>query len=732
MKQWTFAVCALVAASTLVLATCANPVTEGVIDTRTLYTVRVSPQPMNGTLALSENYVRKGTWVTVYVNPDPGYKLTSGLAGQKKGVFLRANNSNLEPVSQYGGKYQFSCTGQNMEVSASFEKASYGEYTVSIDPSMAGGVIMPDILCSSTGTKVYLTLIPEFGYALQSGTLKLINTETNAEESIPESFPYNFTLPAYNVRVSAIFEKINDINGFIESARTHLSFGQYDRAASLYESAWQKDNGNQEAILYSALGKLGEVLLDTDVSAILSEHLHFSTVPGSLDDWICDPDFWGGIDSDDELKASQRWWMDWDSDPAKEANLPKIYSRFSGFVTPFGDFQIAQAEATRQKFKNLIFWGLVSSNTGGFNDFIKQVNHYVFGEKYEAAAARAASLRGDARVELNNQFKKRFALEKYFGSDATYIGKAELDYLFASLNAVKALFEYLAAYDWSIDLRPWLTSEIHTSDGLDEILDKIFRQADASRRDMEYWQDGATVQRILPFRNNFLKIRNAASLETARSHLKQAVNTAHASMKYWLDQGGSYQTSKFSESAKNNYQWIWQALSAAKTALDSGGDFYFPESLPESQPGSKWPESSDQDAIYGTKIYAVNTGRFFMPGTFSLTNLIVTEQGGRAPSLYNIDWSEDERYNPIFGASSMVTEPIEGDGGNDNVPYALYSFKVNTQNLKKIFPRGYGQFGDDGLLCEVFPHTPLWPDQPTYFKGENGSASNLYKYYHQR
>jgi hypothetical protein len=707
------------------LTTCENTEIEGKIDTNIIYTIRVNPTPQNGTLTLSENYVQQGTWVTVYVNPDPGYKLTNGQASQRKGVFFRANNPTLESISKLGGKYQFACRGTNVDVSASFEPASYGEYTVSIDKAVTGGVITADTLCSTSGTEIHLTLIPEVGRNLKPGTLKLLNAETMEEESISETFPYTFMLPSHNVIVSAVFETL-DTAGLIAAARAHLSIGQYDGAASFYETAWQKDSYNPEAILYSTLGKLGSLLLDTDVSSILSGHFHFSTVPGSLDDWICDPDFWGDV-NDATLTASQRWWMDWDPDPVKEVNLPKIYNRFSGFVSPFGDFELAQGEATLQKFKNLIFWGLISSNTSGFNSFLKQVNQYVFGEKFEAAAARAASLPADARVELNSQLKKRFGLEKYFGSDTTYIGKAELDYLFACLRTIKAFFEYLSAYDWTIDLRPWLTSEILTNDGLDDILDKIFRLADTSLRDATYWQDGPTVQRILPFKNNFLKIRNAASLETARTNLKQAVNTAHASMTYWFDAGGGFTTSKFSDTAKADYLWVQQAVVGANNALDSGGDFYFPEELPESQ--QRWPSVSDTDAAYGAKIYAVNINNFFTPGTFSLTNLIVSELGGRAPSLYDVDWRYNAGYEVVFtGERTLVTEPITEDSDND----ALYSFAVNTQNLKKLFPRGYDEFGDTELLCKVFPHIPLWPKQPTYFKGEKLSARNLYKYYHQR
>jgi hypothetical protein len=716
--------CALV----LVLTTCENPVIEKEIDARLLYTVRVSPTPRNGVITLSEQYVRQGTWVTVYVNPDPGYKLTNGQATLQKGVFLRADSSLPEAVPKYGGKYQFKCRDTNVEVTATFEPKSYGEYTVSIDKSITGGVIMADTLCSSAGSEIRLTLIPEEGRDLKPGTLK-INAGTPQEDSIAETFPYSFNLPAYDVTVSAVFET-RDSAGLIESGRAHLSTGQYDSAVSFYEKAWEKDNTNPEAILYSSLGKLASLLLDTDVSSILSGHLHFSTVPGSLDDWICDEDFWGGLDSD-------RWWMDWDPDPGKEANWPKIYSRFSGFVSPFGDFPIAQAEATRQKFKNLIFWGLISSNTGGLNGFLKQVNQYIFGEKFEAAAARAASMPADAQVELNSQLKNRFKLGDYFEADGDgkiYIGKAELDYIFAYLRAIKAFFEFLTAYDWTIDLRPWLTSQIKTDDGLDDILDKMFRLADTYLRDATYWQDGATVQRILPFKNNFLKIRSASYLESARAGLKNAAAMAHTSLEYWFGAGGSFTTSLFNSTAQSNYLWVRQAVSGAKTALESGGDFYFPQELPQSQAGSYWPSAGTTDGAYGTKIYAVNINRFFTPGVFSPMNLIVSELGGRAPSLFKIDWYPDSVSDePVLsGNSELVTQLIDGDGSDDVVPYGLYTFKVKTENLKMIFPRGYTEFGDTALFCEVFTHIPLWPEQPTYFKGDLMSARNLYKYYHQR
>jgi hypothetical protein len=713
----------VLAATILIAAACQNPMMQEISDPRVYYMLRIFPTPEHGTLTLSHSFAPSGMWVTVYVNPDPGYRLAEGVAAEKKGVVIQGENGgNPSNVTKYGGKYQFSCPASNASITAAFEPAPDGIYTVSIDKSIAHGIIAADPMYAMPGDAINLTLIPDSGYDLEENSLTL-------EDGTPisETLPFSFQMPERHVTVKGRFEE-KDFDGLIASARKYLTAGQYDNAASFYEEAYQKNKDDPEAILYSTVAQLGGILIDPYVGSILSGSLHFASVPETLDGWICDEEYWD--ENDPNL-----WYTTYaGADTTDDAVLPKIYSRFSGFITPFGDFQIAQAPNTRQKFVNLIFWGLISSHTGGFNELLERINRYVFGDNFEAIARRAETLPKDARVPLNDRLKKRFKLESLYGDggEPVYIGKAELDYLIANLRTLKAAFEYLAAYDWSIDLRPWLTSQIFTDDGLDDILNKIFAQAANNPTHQAYWRDYATVERILPFKNTFLTMRNTAFLDKARADLSEALRMSNASMAHWYGDSEEYATTRFTVEARSRHKWSRNAWAEAQTALDGNGLFRFPKKLPKD--GGAWIEEASED------YYAINVSEFFKPGAFTLTNLFITELGGKVPSLFKIIWYEEKpSYNEVItGEIELVSQPIEKLGGDQNVvgnnsaPYGRFAFMVNTENLKKIFPIGFSEFGDTELLSTVFPHIPLWPSKPTYFIGTNSTASNLYKYYHQR
>ncbi|MDR2447724.1 MAG: hypothetical protein LBD58_10660 [Treponema sp.] len=715
----------VLAATILFMTACQNPMIEEIIDPSINYMLRIFPTPEHGTLALSHSFAPSGTRVTVYVNPDPGYRLAEGVAAEKKGVVIQGENGgNPSNVTKYGGNYQFSCPASNASITATFEPAPDGIYTVSIDKSIVHGVIAADPMYATPGDTIRLTLLPDSGYDLEENSLML-------EDGTPvsETLPFFFEMPASHVTVKGRFEK-KDFDALITSARKYLAAGQYDSAASFYEEAYQKNKDDPEAILYSTLAKLGSMLIDPYVGSILSGSLHFASVPDTLDAWICDEEFWE--ENDPNLWYATYAATEYTPD---DAVLPKIYSRFSGFITPFGDFQIAQAPNTREKFINLIFWGLISSHTDGFNELLERINRHVFGENFEAIARRAETLSKDTRVPLNDRLKKRFKLEALYGDNGepVYIGKAELDYIIANLRALKAAFEYLAAYDWSIDLRPWLTSQIFTDDGLDDILNKIFAQAANNPSHQAYWRDYSTVERILPFKNTFLTMRNAALLDKARVDLSKAARMANDSMAHWYGVSEKYATTRFTDEAKSERQWSRDAWAEAQAALDGDGIFRFPKKLPKG--GDMWIEEASGD------YYAISVSEFFKPSAFTLANLFVTELGGKVPSLFKIIWYEDKNdgYKEVVtGEIELVSQPIEGLGGdknmagNNSAPYGRFSFMVNTDNLKKIFPMGFSEFKDTEVLSTVFPHIPLWPSKPTYFIGTNSTAGNLYKYYHQR
>jgi hypothetical protein len=730
MKKYVVVLCAA-----MILAACGEQTLPDDFDARTLYAARVFPVPEHGTISVDQNRAPEGTWIQLYVNPEPGYMLVDSSL-----VYQSDVGGNPSGISKINGKYQFSTPsspGAGVSITGTFVAKPQGEYTVSITSDIHNGVVYAEPTHAAPGTRVSLTLVPAEGYDLKPGTLNWTPVD-GVPTLISEDLPYTFILPAQDVIVSAEFIEM-DYEGLMASARKYLNAGKYDNAASFYEEAYKKNNADPEAVFYSTIGQLANTLLDKDVRSLLGS-LYFSNLPGNLEDWVCDPDYWTG----------ETWYKTYlaTEEIPEDATLPKINTRISGFATPYGDFKIAQVNPqTRQTFNNNLFWALLSSYRGGFNEFVDKVNRYVFGNKFEAIARRAESLPQDAKVPLNGQLKKRFKLEELYGDGDVYVGKTELDYIFANLRVLKAAFEYLAVYDWTIDLRPWMVSEIAEKDGLDEVLMKIFGLSSGAHKD--YWNNPSTVARILPFKNNFLSVRNTAYMGRAKNDASRALNAADAAMAHWYGDGEG--TARFITSARGKYQYARDGISAAKSALDNEGVFYFPKKLPKAGADAEWPDADSAD-------YGVNVAVFFTPGVFSLQNIFTTELGGRAPTLYKIKWYEDraDSYKPVItNEGTLVTEPFEGAGreqnvnGDYNAPYGIWSFELNTKNLREVFPKGFEQDKydskdangvpkmDAAYLYEVFPRILIWPFAPSYFKGTNSSGgapvpSHLYKYYHQR
>jgi hypothetical protein len=665
-----------------------------------------------------------------------------------KEIILQPAAGNPSTVNTPGPKYSTPINTHNA-VTAAFEPKGAGTYTVSVNPDIGNGLIFPERLSEASGTSLRINVIPGEGYDLVENSLKVVSGIDGRLIESPSTLPYTFNLPAEDVMIEAQFEELSP-EAFKTRAWKYLSAGQYDTATALYESAYQRNRNDPELILYSTLAELGNILIDPDVRSLLGT-LSFSSIPSTLEDWICDDLYWTGTES-------QRWYTEYAATvyTPEDAVLPKINNRISGFITPFGDFEFSQqpgrdhlvpgdTRLTREKFKNLMFWIMISSYRSGFNPFLERVNRYVFGEKFESAAARAASLPEDSRILLNPRLKDQFNLDELYGSGNAdvYIGKPEMDYIIGTLLAVKGAFEYLSAYDWTIDLRPWLMTEIKVNDGLDAILEKMFKLQESDQTHKSYWKAPATVAMILPLKNNFLQVRDARALGRAKANISRALIMINTSMDYWFGTIPG-NTSQFTAEARAGRQWAREGLAQAKTAIDDGGVFLFPGRLPTKaeSDGASWPSAGEENTDYGgVKVYGLNAAQFFSPGVFTLSNWFITELGGRAPSLYKLEWYEDrsQGYKQIFtGKYLQVTELIDGNGYEENVggtgndaPYGIYSFGINMTKFREVFPQGFNRFDDMALFCEVFPTIPLWPWEVTYFSGLNRPARKIYEFYHK-
>ncbi|MDR0877406.1 MAG: hypothetical protein LBN21_05090 [Treponema sp.] len=735
----------VVLAGILFCTACENPAMLS-SDRKVLYSVRVFPEPAHGTLRLSDTQVTGGTYVAIYANPDPGYVL--------QGCLLQAAGGNPSPLNVTSSKAT-TPINTNTDITATFVPKAAGDFTVSVDPFIENGLVYSEFLSRVDGTLIKINIIPDDGFDLVDGSLTVTKV-SGGTVPLSVGFPYSFTLPNEDVRIGAQFEKLSTA-ALAARAWKYLSIGQYDIAASLYEAAYQANKTNDELIFYSTLAKLGNILIDPNVRSLLGS-LYIARIPSTLDDWVCDDVYWTGK-RDTGIGDGEEWYTEYAATTytPDKATLPKINSRISGFVTPFGDFTLAQQlgrkgdylnpadvdkKPTRERFINLIFWALISSYRTGFNPFIERVETYVFGKEFDEAIARAETLSPNAQVPLNPRLKDQFDLEDLYGSGDTVIGKHEMDYLVGNLLAVRGIFEYLSVYDWTIDLRPWLMSEITWDDGLDLILDKMFNLQENFESHKNLWKNLSTVSTILPLKNNFLTVYNARAMDKAKADISSALLKTNAAMDYWYSSSVG-NTTHFTTEAQDTRRWAREGLAAAKTAVTGGGDFYFPKRLPKSLPGSAWPAEAAAD-------YGLNMAKFFTPGVFTLTNLFTTEPGGRAPSLVKIVWYEHPTWHtPVFLHDYVpVTEQIPATGtgesavdGNSshNAPHGMYTFEVNTENLRAIFPKGFEQENyvyvnpdpNKALFSDVFPTIPLWPWAKTYFEGDKRPARKLYEFYHK-
>ena len=811
MDKMRWFLLSLIIIAVALLSACSNAIDfvagEPVIE----YSVRIYPEPENGTLKLSHKRAQAGTYVKVYVLPDPEYVLkVSGLTGTYR--FTNQKFPLQRTTSYY---YQIQMNANDIEITAEFEKnPNLDEFTVSVDRGIQNGFIVPtneSEKAVAPGAAVQLDIYPNNGFEVIPSSFKVMDAETGDEipgVTVSPALPFTFTMPSpgKNVKVTVDFETTN-FAGLVRNARSYLMAGKYDTAVSYYSEAYNlrseaagatAEDDLNEVIFYHSMGKLGSILLENKVRELLGpgkKRLHFYKVPASLDDWMCDTDAgWGGSVGG---RDDDRWYETWDGidygnntpeeksyvtrpeEPVlwhpqptlvyDEITIPKIDWRSSidrdntesnnngGFAMSFPDYPLVNENRnTRQKFYDILFWIYLGQNREGFNDLLESVDERIFGATFEEAMSIAATLPDDAKVPLYPNLKNRFKLDKYYDGPRrpndvdTWVGKAELDYIFGMLKTIKAAVQFLRAYDWTLDFRPWLVDNLEPGDGLDQILDRAFNLTASNSVYQNYWASSVSIAKILPMIERwFMRTQNAVYLEWAREGFTEAMDMINNSWAKWNRASGDY--SIFSTAGKENYRWAREGFAAAKNSLEgyTNGNFPLPKKLPDSDPNFSWPNVRQAD-------YAINWDALFTPNAFNLRNLIVMEGGlVSAPAMYKIRWfSRDDVAYLQPNSATRVTAPIPDDDSehipsvNFTMPYQIYTLEINTGNLRKIFPRGFEQdkytnhySSDDpnkqnrAFLYEVFPTIPLWPERPTYFTGPGSgnlkSAQGLYNYYHK-
>lgn len=159
----------------------------------TTYSVNVDTQITNGTVSASPSTAAAGATVTLTIAPDSGYELDD----------ITVLDGDAHEVSVSGNS--FTMPASDVEVSATFKKI---KYTVTI-ASMTGGSVVADATSVEWGEEVTLTVTPENGMQLKSGTLAVSGGVSDLTDMEDGQGHWMFTMPQSAVTVSAEFETVS-------------------------------------------------------------------------------------------------------------------------------------------------------------------------------------------------------------------------------------------------------------------------------------------------------------------------------------------------------------------------------------------------------------------------------------------------------------------------------------------------------------------------------------------
>jgi hypothetical protein len=182
------------------------------------YSVHVSPLS-GGTVSASQTSATAGTTLTLTVTPEVGYRLTSGT--------LKATGGDVA-ISE-SEPYTFTMPAAHVTVSAEFEALPPDTYTVSID-KFDGGTVGADKTSAAAGTTITLTVKPDEGYVLVSGSLKYSYGGNDYTPAVSGT-TYIFTMPAADVTVSALFNPGYGITIEGPQARTITVTAEHSKGA---------------------------------------------------------------------------------------------------------------------------------------------------------------------------------------------------------------------------------------------------------------------------------------------------------------------------------------------------------------------------------------------------------------------------------------------------------------------------------------------------------------------
>jgi hypothetical protein len=673
----------------LLLIGCANPVDPDIDVREVLYQVTVL-KTENGTITAVPGQGFEGEEISLWANPQPGYYLQSN--SLRFGDLTQGNQAGTnQPIDEKLLPYRFPMPSRNIRVRGAFVPVPSGYYTVTVIPSAHGNIraiiqSADGVQRGTPGDTVNIIITADPGYGIKEGSLKYNNSQLINGGS--------FSMPPQHVTITAEFEQ-KDAAHLLADGKEALESGNYDFAVNLFEAAYQREKGSQEAVIYSTLGKLGTILQSPRVRRELAQ-IGMSSMPGSIN----------GLMNRTTGNVSGAWLDVYDG-----IILPKLGSP-SGYPNSFHNYLIynqtynQDGTCTMDHLTLLLFFNIIGLNAGGnpnrINLLLEDLLIDAFGSDFEEAAKRPASMDYTDRFVIAPSMLQALApmgLDQWF-QDGDPIGRAEIDVILSFVRMVKAGVEWLAAYNWEIDtsfirVDWWYTtvSMLNPNYSVNKILYDSYGLVPKFLAAKVV--DNTLMGKMLPLRNNFLKDRNNGMMARAKNDFALAVDTLKAAIDYYYSPGAQV-SAKALTKLNDEYPWLRKSLAELKTAIGTGGNFYIPETLPLTD---SWI-ISESDAKYG-----INLDKLFAPGQLALNKLVSNETGGTTLKFFGFNDLEN---------GTAITEQSQ---------LSLYengSFEVNLSPLKAVLVKGLN-YNDKVWIHTLFPSMLL----------DMHNVKPFYEYYYQ-
>ena len=598
-------------ATVALLASCEQPYFSVRDRTEALYEVRVTPAANGRITAVPERAV-EGTEVRFIVNPDPGYGLAA-LRFHAMGVSNIAGGNVTDVNQNQQWVYSFDLPRGGVWVTAEFSALPAGQHSVSLQAGERGQIIAATLNGSPhgpPGTRVRIFNQAEAGFSFAPGYPRL---EGDGAAWVPGREGFEFTIGSGNVTVLAEFARPDNVEDVLVRARRAMAAEEFDVAFGYYEIAWQVDRTNPEAIFYSTLGRLLSIGTESRTRVWL-RRLGIGSAPGSINELL------------DLSATGGSWFGEFPDDDGVLHRLPSLNFP-AGF--PHGGFinyDIVHVHGgTRYMWGILLFWNFIGNNPNGFNDFVDDGLRYVFGQRFEDAASRAAAFPSGTTVAIHPELVDRLSLDRLWGSDLVVAGRAELDVLFAFLRSLKAGFEWAASYNWEMDLtllRIMVTNDFTFNLLFERVLVNVDERLENDR-------NFSILPRFLPLRNpRFMRVRNPAMMASARANFAEATRMLDAAMDEFH--------ARLAPDARNRLAWLAGGegfASVLRASADSGGDFFIPE-IPQYGTLFQAMEYREEWIPREESRLGINLGNFFTPGFLAVDRIVRTELGGRMPMFF--------------------------------------------------------------------------------------------------